>query len=158
MKKKLNVAMIGCGSIARRHLEGVLAKEECNLYALCDNATDDRVAKKQEQFGGTVTVTDYRELVNDPNVDVAIITTPDNCHMEMTTAFLRAGKDVLLEKPMALTVPECEEMIRAQKESGRMLMVGQVCRYNPNFAKAKELVAQGAIGELVFVESEYAHD
>ena len=109
-QKKIKVAMIGCGNIAWRHIEGIEAKEECVLYAVCDNATDDRLEKCKEKYGAVRAVTDYRELVNDPEVDVAIITTPDNCHMEQTVAFLRAGKDVLLEKPMALSVAECEEI------------------------------------------------
>lgn len=157
-KKQLNIAVIGCGNISKNHMAGVLAKEGCVLYAICDNATDNRLQEKQEQFGAKIAVTDWRELLNDPNIDIAIITTPDNTHMEMAIAFMQAGKDVLLEKPMALTLPECEAMLKAEKETGHRLMVGQVCRYNPIFVKAKQLVDAGAIGELVFVESEYAHD
>ena len=156
--KEINIAIIGCGNIAKRHVEGVLAKEGCVLYAICDNATDSRMQDMKEKYGVQVAVEDYRELVNDPKVDVAIITTPDNTHMEMSIAFLKAGKDVLLEKPMALTLPECEAMLKAEKETGRRLMVGQVCRYTPAFVKAKKMIDEGAIGELVFVESEYAHD
>ena len=159
MKEKIfNIAMIGCGNISRTHFEGVRQKENCRLYAVCDNAADNRLQEKKEAQGAQVAVTDYRELLDDPNVDVAIITTPDNSHMEIATAFMRAGKDVLLEKPMALRLEECEEMLRVEKETGRKLMVGQVVRYNPNFVKAKKLVEEGTIGELVFVESEYAHD
>lgn len=157
-KKNFNVAVMGCGEIADFHLNGVLAKEECTLYAICDSATDDRLEKRQEKYGAQIAVADYRELVNDPNVDIAIIATPDNTHLEMAAAFMRAGKDVLLEKPMALTLEECEEMLRVEKQTGRRLMVGQVCRYNNNFVQAKKLVDEGRIGELVFVESEYAHN
>lgn len=157
-KQKYNVAVIGCGEISGLHIKGVLAKEECVLYAVCDSATDDRLQRQKERYGAQLAVTDYRELVADPNVDVAIVTTPDNTHMEITCAFLRAGKDVLLEKPMALSNEECEEMRRVEKETGRRLMVGQVTRYNANFVQAKKLIDSGIIGELVFVESEYAHD
>ena len=161
--KKLNVAVIGCGQIAKMHIPAVLAKKECNLYAICDSATDDRMQKRMEEvdmpdFCKEHAFTDYRDLVNDPNLDMVIVTTDDKSHMEITCAFLRGGKDVLLEKPMALTNEECMEMLKAEKETGRRLMVGQVARYNPNFARAKRLVDSGAIGELVFVESEYAHD
>lgn len=157
-EKKFNVALIGCGVIADFHLQGVLAQKDCVLYAICDNATDDRVERRRAKYNPLHTATDYRELVNDPNVDIAIVATPDNSHMEITSAFLKAGKQVLLEKPMALTAGECDEMRRVEKETGNRLMVGQVARYNPNFKKAKQLVDSGAIGELVFVESEYAHD
>ena len=156
-KKKLNVAIIGCGSISKRHIAGVLAKEECNLYALCDNRDDDRLVQFQAEYGGEVLTKDYRELVNDPNVDMAIVATSDTSHREITEAFLRGGKHVLLEKPMALHVEECVAMCKAEKESGKRLMVGQVARYNSITIKAKELVESGRIGDLVYVESEYAH-
>ena len=159
MKKQIyNVAMIGCGEIADLHIKGVLARKDCALYAVCDTATDDRLQRRKERYGAKIAVTDYRELVNDPNVDVVIVATPDNTHMEITCAFLRAGKDVLLEKPMSLREEECAIMRQVEKETGRRLMVGQVARYDNNFVQAKELVDSGAIGELVFVESEYAHD
>lgn len=157
-EKKLQVAVIGCGNIATSHLKGVAAKPECELYAVCDNATDDRLQRRKDEYGAKVAVKDYKELLGDPNIDFVIITVPDNSHMEIACAFMRDGKDVLLEKPMALTVPECEEMLRVEKETGKRLMVGQVVRYNNNFKNAKQLVDDGAIGELAFVESEYAHD
>ncbi len=156
MDKKINVAVIGCSGMAKRHMQGVLDKG-ANLYAICDPAAD-RLAKRKEQFGVEKAVADYRELVEDPNVDAAVIVTPDKLHLEMTAAFLRAGKDVLCEKPMALTPEECEEMMRVEKETGRKLMIGQVCRCTPSFVMTKELIDAGRIGELFFVESEYAHD
>ena len=157
-KEKLNVALIGCGEIADFHLQGVLAKKELSLYAVCDPAADERLQRRKETYGAELAVRDFRELVNDPRVDLVIIAAPDQLHTEMTVAFLHAGKDVLLEKPMALSLEECETMLRAEQESGRCLMVGQVCRYNHNFVQAKALLDAGRIGELVFVESEYAHD
>lgn len=157
-EKKLQVAVIGCGSIATSHLKGVAAKPECELYAVCDNATDDRLERRKNDYGAKVAVKDYKELLGDPNIDFVIITVPDNSHMEIACAFLRDGKDVLLEKPMALSLAECEEMLRVEKETGKRLMVGQVVRYNTKFAYLKKLVDEGAIGELAFVESEYAHD
>ncbi len=157
-KRNFNVAVIGCGEIADFHMKGVLAKEQCTLYAICDNAADDRLERRAKTYNPQITVKDYKELVNDPAVDIAIIATPDKTHKEMACAFLRAGKQVLLEKPMALTTEECEEMRRVEKETGNRLMVGQVVRYNDNFKRAKSFVDMGAIGDLVFVESEYAHD
>jgi len=154
----VNIAVIGCGAIADHHIQGVLAKKEAYLYAVCDSATDDRLQKRKEQYGAEIAVADYRELLNDPKVDAVIVATPDPTHAEITAAFLHAGKDVLLEKPMALTLEDCEIMLKAEKESGCRLMVGQVCRYNHNFIQAKEIIDSGCLGELVFVESEYAHD
>ncbi len=158
MSKQVNFAVIGCSEMARRHMEGIAANDGAKLYAICDNATDDRLSKCKEDYSVPVAVTDYRELVSDINIDAVVIVTPDKLHLEMTKAFLFAGKDVLCEKPMALTVTECEEMMKAEKESGRRLMIGQVCRCTPAFVMAKELIESGELGELFFVESEYAHN
>ena len=114
-EKKFNVAVIGCGNIATSHLKGVAAKEECVLYAVCDNADDDRLERRKNDYGAKIAVKDYKELLGDPNIDFVIITVPDNSHMEIACAFMRDGKDVLLEKPMALTMEECEEMLKVEK-------------------------------------------
>ena len=156
MKNKLNIAVIGCSGMGKQHMRGVIAKEGASLYAVCDTAQE-RLIECRDEFSVPVATSDWRDLVNDPALDAVVIVTPDKLHTEMTVAFLRAGKDVLCEKPMALTVAECEEMMRVEKESGRRLMIGQVCRCTPAFLMAKELVSSGRIGELFFVESEYAH-
>lgn len=157
MKKIINIAVIGCSGMGETHIAGVLANVRAQLYALCDSAPE-RIASMREKYRCERYETDYRELVNDPNVDAVVLVTPDKCHLEMTEAFLRAGKAVLCEKPMALTVQECEEMMRIEKETNGKLMVGQICRCTPGFIKAKELIDAGKIGELIFVESEYAHN
>lgn len=157
-KNKLNIAVIGCSGMGENHMDGIIAKDGANLYAVCDTADDGRLEACKKKYNAEKAVADYRELVDDPNVDAVVIVTPDQCHTEMTVAFLRAGKDVLCEKPMALTVEECTEMMRVEKETGRKLMIGQVCRCTPAFIMAKNLVDEGRIGELFFVESEYAHD
>ena len=155
--KIMNIAVIGCSGMASSHMRGVCAKEGVKLYAICDPA-EERLAQRKEEFGVEIAVKDYRELVNDPNVDAVVVVVPDKLHLPMTRDFLKAGKAVLCEKPMALTVAECEEMMRVEKETGGKLMIGQVCRCTPAFRMAKELVDAGRIGELVFVESEYAHN
>ena len=156
-KNILNIAAIGCSAMGEIHLAGLKEIEGINLYAICDSARDGRLMKCKEKFGVEKAVTDYKELLNDENVDAVILVVPDQIHLQMTCEFLRAGKDVLCEKPMALTMEECEEMMKVEKETGRRLMIGQICRFTDNFVKAKEVVDSGKIGELYFVESEYAH-
>lgn len=156
-KKIMNIAVIGCSGMASGHMKGVCAREGVKLYAICDPA-EERLAQRKEEFGVEIAVADYRELVNDPNLDAVVVVVPDKLHLPITKAFLEAGKAVLCEKPMALTVAECEEMMRVEKETNGKLMIGQVCRCTPAFRMAKELVDAGRIGELVFVESEYAHN
>ena len=156
--KKINIAVIGCSGMAEGHMYGVTDNgDKACLYGICD-IDKERLEIRKEKFNPPVVTSNYLDLVNDPNVDAAVIVTPDQLHLEMTVAFLRAGKDVLCEKPMALSVEECEEMMRVEKEAGRRLMIGQVCRCTPAFVQAKEMIDKGVIGELFFVESEYAHD
>lgn len=156
-EKILNVAVIGCSGMAKLHMQGVISKKSAKLYAICDTAPE-RLEECKKQFNIEIAVSDYKELVSDKNIDAVVIVTPDQLHLEMTTAFLRAGKAVLCEKPMALTVEECEEMMRVEKETDGKLMIGQICRCTPGFIAAKKLVDEGKIGELTFVESEYAHN
>ena len=156
--KKLSIAVIGCGKITWRHLDGMSRIDDCEVYALCETVQDGRAEALQAKYGAEKIVTDYHELLGDPKVDAVIITTPDNTHCQICCDFLRDGKPVLLEKPMALRAEECAEMLRVSKETGVMLMVGQVARYSPAFSKMKAMVKKGEIGELTFVESEYAHD
>ncbi len=158
MKKTFNIAVIGCGPMSKvHHIPAINSLENIELYAICDD--DPAVlAEAKEIAGKTLAVADYKVLVSDQSVDGVLIATPDQFHPEMTEAFLRAGKAVLCEKPMALTSAECLEMIKAERETGGKLTIGQICRVTPAFKLAKELVDAGRIGELTFVESEYAHN
>ncbi len=157
-KNILNIAVIGCSpAMGQIHMEGIKDIEGIKIYAVCDTARDNRLMECKEKYGAERAVKDYKELLDDDKLDAVIIVTPDQIHREMACAFLRAGKDVLCEKPMALTLEECEDMMRVEKETGRKLMIGQICRFTDNFKKAKELIDDGRIGELYFVESEYAH-
>ena len=156
-QNKLNVAVIGASKMARRHLDGLLRIEKAHIYAICDPARDARLDKCIEAYKPDRAVKDYKELLGDPKIDVVIVVTPDQVHKEITEAFLNDGKHVLCEKPMALSVEECVSMIETEKKSGKRLMIGQVSRYTANFAKTKELIDTGEIGELFYIETEYAH-
>jgi predicted dehydrogenase len=87
-----------------------------------------------------------------------VVCTPDSFHREQSVKALEAGYHVLCEKPLAMRLDECEEIIKATRASNKKFMVGQVCRKTPAFALMKEMVARGDIGEVFYVESEYAHD
>ena len=156
LNKALNVGVIGLG-IGKEHAKGVKATAEACLYAICDPDTA-RAADVAAELSVPHVFTDYRQMLADPAIDAVIIASPDQFHRQMVTDALAAGKHILCEKPLALTREDCEAMISNADASSRKLMVGQVCRFTPSFRKAKELIDQGAIGQLTFVESEYAHD
>ena len=142
----LNIAVIGCSNMARLHMQGIVEAEGAELYAICDTAKE-MLDLRLGEFTPKRVCEDYRELVEDEAVDAVVIVTPDKLHLEMTCAFLEAGKAVLCEKPMALTLEECEEMMRVERATGGKLMIGQICRCTPGFMMAKEI-----IGEDKFIE------
>ena len=156
MAKKLGAAVIGL-RMGEYHLVGYQKNPNTEIVAICD--TDPVILEeRRKQYNVPLAVTDYRELLNNKDIDVVSVVTPDYFHAEQSIAFMKAGKDVLCDKPMTPSIEEAKDIINAVKETGRKFMVGQVCRYSPQFAFAKRLVAKGDIGELFFVESEYAHD
>ena len=156
--KKIRYAMIGCGNFGKSHLKELTRMEEVEVIALCDTHIEAAEEKKAFFKLNANCYADYRQLLEKETPDVVAVVTSDQTHREITVAALRAGCHVMCEKPMALKLAECEEMVQTAKECGRLLMIGQICRYTPGFAKAKELVEKGVIGELTFIESEYAHD
>ena len=153
-KIRFAVIGVGCGEL---HMKGVLDNVDAELVALCDIDVE-RMNKVASKYGFKALYTDYHDFLNKDIIDAVCITTPDQIHREMVVEFLNAGINVLCEKPLALHSEDCAAMLEASEKSGAKLMVGQVCRKTPGFIKAKEIVDQGLIGELLFVESEYAHD
>ena len=155
-KKLLNVGVIGL-KFGRTHALGVKKQEGACLYALCD-VNEEKLNSVAKELEVSHVYTDYKEMISNPAIDAVIIASPDQDHREMIINTLKAGKHILCEKPLALTREDCELIVEAVKESDRKCMVGQICRYTPGFKLAKEIIDSGAIGELTFVESEYAHD
>lgn len=152
----LNVGVIGLG-MGKSHAQAVKETEGACLYSLCEtNPT--RLAEVSKLLDVNHSYTDYRDMIADPALDAVIIATPDQEHRKMILDCLDAGKHIMCEKPLALTREDCTAIVEAVKKSDRKFMVGQICRFTPGFRKAKEIIDSGAIGELTFVESEYAHD
>lgn len=156
-KKVINIAVIGCSVMAQVHMQAVRDNVHTYLYAICD--LDEKLLKETaDKFAVCKAVVDHHEILADSEVDAVILVTPDQTHRDMVVEALFAGKHVLCEKPMALTLEDCRVMIDAAKKAETKMMVGQICRYTHGFIAAKELIDRGEIGELFFVETEYAHD
>ena len=155
--KKINIGIIGAGSFSSIHLDGLERISEANVCAICD--LDEANAKNAAQkYSIPFWCTDYHDILKKTEIDAVIVVTGDQAHRQATVDALNVGKHVLCEKPMALCMDDCKAMIEASEKSAKKLMIGQICRYTPGFIKAKELVESGEIGELFYVESEYAHD
>ncbi|MBR2868120.1 MAG: Gfo/Idh/MocA family oxidoreductase [Clostridia bacterium] len=157
MNQKIVVANIGM-KFGMCHVEGAMSYG-AEIAAICDkNEENLRFAGERYNIPEEKRFTDYMDFINDPDINLVTVAIPDQQHVKVSCDFLRAGKNVLCEKPLALTREDLEEMIRVSEESGAKFMVGQICRFTPAFEKAKELIESGIIGELYYVESEYAHD
>lgn len=158
MKKKiLNVGVISCSDMAQSHMLAVKNHEQACLAAVCD-VDEEKLREAGDKMGVEARYTDYRELLRHPGLDVVIIVTPDQLHREMVEESLNAGLHVLCEKPLALLREDLNAIVAASRASDKKLMVGQICRFTPGFAKAKELIDAGELGDIYYVESEYAHD
>ena len=151
------VAIIGL-NFGKRHLDGAIA-DGYEIGALCD-LREEVLKDFSEKYNIPMDrcFTDYHELLKMEDLDIVVIATPDQLHVPLSKEFLAAGKNVLCEKPLALTREEINDIVATEHKSGARFMVGQICRFTPAFVKAKELIDAGTIGELYFVESEYAHD
>lgn len=158
MKKKiLNVGVISCSDMAQSHMLAVKNHEQAYLAAICD-VDEEKLREAGDKMGVEARYTDYRELLRHPGLDAVIIVTPDQLHREMVEESLKAGLHVLCEKPLALLREDLNAIVAASRASDKKLMVGQICRFTPGFAKAKELIDAGELGDIYYVESEYAHD
>ncbi len=156
-REDLVVGIVGL-SMGRHHVEGMV-KSGIKIGAICD-INEELLNKIGEENGipQEKRFTDYKDLVNNSEINVVILVTPDQLHRPMTEDFLAAGKHVLCEKPLAITREDLDAIVAATKKTDKKFMVGQICHFTPAFIKAKELLDSGAIGELYYVESEYAHD
>ena len=158
METKLRVAVIGVSleGIGNSHSRSVIANNDTELAVICE--VNEEWAKDRSALYGVPYCTDYHELLDRDDIDIAIICSPDHLHAQMVSDFLHAGKHVLCEKPLALTKEDCQLILDADRETTPKLMVGQVCRKTPSFVKAKQIVDEGVIGDLVYIESEYSHN
>ena len=157
MKEKIRSAHIGM-KFGMSHVEGALAYG-ADIVAICDSNPENlKFAGERYGIPEEKRVADYHELLERNDLDIVTVAVPDQQHREISCELLKAGKNVLCEKPLALTREDCEKIVRAERESSAKFMVGQICRFTPAFEKAKEIIASGEIGEIYFAESEYAHD
>lgn len=153
MAEPLDLVVIGCGGIAQAYLQAQAQVPDLRLCAVVDTDTGrrDQTAAKFEvpAFG------DLQDLLQKLSrlPQAALVLTPPNTHEALATALLQAGIHVLCEKPLAPTVAAAERMIGEANRAGRLLMMGSKFRYTPDIAKAKALVEQGVIGDVLMFEN-----
>ncbi|HYU79312.1 MAG TPA: Gfo/Idh/MocA family oxidoreductase [Vicinamibacterales bacterium] len=150
-RRPLRLAFLGCGFITRvhsRHLQ-LLRSDVDLLYASRDKSKADAYCR---EFRGEGTYSDYEAAILDPGVDAVVIAVPPRWHLDLTLAALAAGKHVLVEKPAFLRMEDYRAVLEARGRARRVVLVGENDHYKPLAVCLRELVREGAIGEMVFAQ------
>lgn len=154
MAEKIRWGIIGTGWIAAKFAEGLETVNDCELVAV-----GSRSAASAEAFAGRFNIANchcsYQSLSCDGDVDVVYIATPHPFHMDNTILCLNAGKAVLCEKPFAINASQSRKMVSAAAENGVFLMEAMWTRFLPAVAKVRELIGQGAIGEVRMLQADF---
>jgi len=146
--------IIGLGSLAKEQFGPALSSDpKSKLVAVCD-VTMELAESFAASYGVERAYDSLEKMLKDPELDVLLIATPNNFHAEQTIQAAEAGKHVLCEKPMALTVPDCERMIEACKKNKVKLAVDFQNRFHPAHVEARRLIEAGMIGEITVVKAE----
>ena len=141
------IGLLGCGGIAGAWIEAVEEHAQCRIVLAYD-LTREAAERRAQEAGAQVAAT-VEELLENSEVDLVIIATPTPSHPELVTRAARAGKHIMCEKPMALDLRHCQQMIGACAESGVKLAIGHTLRFWGAFRTCRRLIAEGAIGAPV---------
>lgn len=155
MTKKLKWGIIGCGGIAdRRTLPGMMLTNNCEPYAVMD--TNPALAEAvKEKYGAKYAFTKEDDVLALDEIDAVYIASPVFCHKAQALAAAKAGKHILLEKPLGLTVADSQEIIEACKSAGVKLGVGFMMRYHAYHQAMKDVIASGKIGDIVSMRAQF---
>lgn len=152
----IKIGIIGCGKIAQqRHIPEYVDNPNAELTAYYDLNLE-RSRELAVQFGGKA-YESYEALLQSKDVDAVSVCTANFSHAEITIAALKAGKHVLCEKPMATTLEDSENMVKAAKEAKRFLMIGHNQRLTATHIKAKDLIESGLIGKVLSFRTTFGH-
>ncbi len=150
----LNVGVIGVGSISRHHIEQYLHHKNVHLHAFCDHNIE-RLQEKGELYNIEQLYGEYHDLLKNKNLDAVSICTWNNSHAEIAIAALEAGKHVLVEKPLSMTVEEALAVKEAVHKTGKVLQVGFVRRHSESTKILKEFIDNGDLGDIYYAKASY---
>src|SRR6059058_1412080 len=152
MSSPINVGVIGCGYWGPNLVRNFKALTSCRLKAICD-VNESRLRHLRTLYSDIDAQTDAATLINDPEVHALTIATPVAYHYNLAKASLLAGKHTLIEKPMASSSAECEELIEIAERKGLVLMIGHTFLYSAPVRKIVEIIEAGDLGEIRYVNS-----
>ncbi len=145
-----NIAVIGCGYWGQNLVRNFA--ETGTLHTICDSSQQ-VLSRLGQLYPGIKQEADFTRVLENPEIQGIVISSPAVSHHSMARQALMAGKDVFVEKPLSLTVEEGEELVRLARDKGRILMVGHLMEYHPAVVKLKELVEAGELGKINYIYS-----
>ncbi|MEW6358513.1 MAG: Gfo/Idh/MocA family oxidoreductase [Planctomycetota bacterium] len=157
MAEKVRVGVVGCGHNGQAFMK---CYKECHLSALaaiCD-LSEERLKVAGDQFSVARRYTNIDEMLEKEDLDCVSVNTSDPFHRDPFVKAIEAGKHVFVEKPFGNTVEDVEAMVAAARKSNAKTLVGHILRFNPYFAKIKDLSDTGALGEIFYMEADYIHN
>lgn len=150
---RIQIALIGAGNMGSGDLVSALQVPGVEVVAIAD-VYEGRLERAKERWGNTLfTTRDYREVLAKPDIDAVIVGTPDHWHAQISIDAMNAGKDVYVEKPMVQKIEDGHRVVEAQKKTNRILQVGSQRVSSIIYAKARDLMRSGAIGQLNMMEA-----
>jgi predicted dehydrogenase len=152
MKKTISVGVVGCGYWGPNLIRNFRALSDCRLKSICD-VSEDRLKHMLSLYPEVEAETKYDKLLNDSALDAIVVATSVKHHFPMAKAALLAGKHTFIEKPMAASLEQCEELVSLAKKQGLVLMVGHTFLYSPAVRRIKELVDKGDIGDIRYISA-----
>lgn len=153
MKKKiLNIGAVGCGYWGPNLIRNFRATPGCAVRTICDK-DEARLGHLKSLYPEVTVEDDYDRMVADPKIDAIVVATPVRFHYGMAKKALEAGKHTFIEKPMASSSAECEELIELARKNGLTLMIGHTFLYSSPVRKIKEIVTAGDIGTIQYISS-----
>ena len=151
MTRPIRVGVIGCGYWGPNLIRNFRSLPDCHMKAMCDTQ-EARIAHLKSLYPEVQAVSDSDHMLNGVNVDAVIIATAVKTHFPLAKASLMAGKHTFIEKPMAASAAECEELIDLARENGlQCMMAAHTFLYSPVVQKIKQIIDQGDIGEIRYI-------
>ncbi|OGV42045.1 MAG: hypothetical protein A2X46_05685 [Lentisphaerae bacterium GWF2_57_35] len=144
--------MVGCGYWGPNLVRNYRSNPDCRLKVICDR-DESRLEKMHELYPDVALETNVDRVLEDPNIDAVVIAVPVCHHYELAKKSLLVGKHVFLEKPMASSSAQCEELVELSNQQGLILMVGHTFLYSPAVRMIKELIDSGAIGRIRYISA-----
>ncbi|MBD3180920.1 hypothetical protein GF312_01440 [Candidatus Poribacteria bacterium] len=153
--KPIKIGLIGCGGISRAHARGYQSlKELLKVKATCD-VSEEAAAERAKQVDADQVYTNYAKMLKEADIDAVDICLPHDLHAEVSIAASKAGKHVIVEKPIAVNLNEADSMISAAEKAGTILMVALNERYDPAHEMIKQMIDDGKLGELLCIRIDH---